>query len=274
MSLKVMIRGRCGSHIMCPRTLPFPAPRIGNCTPGPWRSSRQAKPFSMSHLGTPNRPRCSRRDAARQSAVGDGPRHLRGNPWSETTSRIVLGSSLAPLLPSWSDPRKVRRRTHEFPRELPVTMNRGQKTTPNSFQTAHGSSLASPLPSWSSRKCLQLVSRRAQKFSSTSSHSSNCSAQYPRPIMASTTAAFLVNSGKDFSNSTRSVVDTTQHLQNRLDRVRKGRNFKGKFEIISSTSSLDSRPGEITQERIARSPTRRNLDFSMKRSTKSNTPSS
>ena len=55
------------------------------------------------------------------------------------------------------------------------------------------------------------------------------------------TAVFLVNSGKDFSNSTRSAADTTQHvmehrkcLQHRLDRVRKGRNFKGKFEIISS----------------------------------------
>ena len=53
----------CGSHVMWPRTHPFPALRICSCTSRAWRSSRQAKPWSMSHLGMPSRLCCNRRDA-------------------------------------------------------------------------------------------------------------------------------------------------------------------------------------------------------------------
>ena len=89
------------------------------------------------------------------------PRHLRGSLWP--------GSSLASLLPSWSNPRKVRRRTLEFTSKMPVTMKqassrrtRGRKT-PNSFRTVPGSSLASLLPS-SSRHCPQVFGRRTREF--------------------------------------------------------------------------------------------------------------
>ena len=63
-------RGRCGSHVMWPRTHPFPAPRICSCTPRAWRSSRQAKPWSMSHLGMPSRLCCNRRDARSKATKG------------------------------------------------------------------------------------------------------------------------------------------------------------------------------------------------------------
>ena len=48
----------------------------------------------------------------RQNPRDDEPRHLRGNPWSKTTSRVRLHLFLHwhHCSPSWSNPQKVRRR--------------------------------------------------------------------------------------------------------------------------------------------------------------------
>ena len=111
----------------------------------------------------------SARKPLSMSTNGDDPDTFEG-----ARGQVIL---LASLLPSWSNPRKVRRRTLEFTSKMPVTMKqapsrrtRGRKT-PNSFRTVPGSSLASLLPSSSSRHCPQVVGPRTREFSSTSGHS-------------------------------------------------------------------------------------------------------
>ena len=241
MKKKVKIREWC-------TLLPFPAPRICNWTPCTWR-------FFLASEAVVHEPPCQAESTmlkgekvlvAMNSGTFEGARGRRRHHETHCP-----GFLLASLLPSWSSPRKVRRRTHEFPSELPVTMiqtplrrTRGRKT-PNSFQAASGSSLASPLPSWSSRQCPQVVSRRTREFSSTSS--------------TSTTAVFIVDSGKDFSNSTRANV--TQILLLSIASVKIGlMEFSSRAENPEENSrksrqpfSLNSTPQAIAQERNARS---------------------
>ena len=179
-SLKVVIRRRWGRHIMCPRSTPFPD-RFGggaeatsmtshSAFPGPPVSVAVLRAHGVLHGKQSRLSKCTEIAGSDESGTSEGnpcsktPSQTRW-PWVFTgvTAPFVVkstrgrrrrpGSSLASLLPSWSNPREVRRRTHEFPSNLPVTMARllrGEPviaTTPNSFQTAPGSSLASPLPS-------------------------------------------------------------------------------------------------------------------------------
>ena len=123
----------------------------------------------------------------RQSAGGDGPRHLRREPAVENsiTRHTARESSLASLLYSWSNPREVRRCTHEFRGKLLVTMNQApsrrtrDRKTPNSklHLVLHwlSRSLRGPIDS---HKWLADVLVSPQAL------------QKPRPSSTSTTAAF------------------------------------------------------------------------------------